>query len=207
MEHVFYGLLRVWEGTELPGSDAAEVEMGFIQRARLVEMQKNAAKAAAARLSNTPDLPERPIQQRNAEPEVPARRLPPLNYLGDAAAFEGALRAQGDLKIDGDVEGVIHQQEGCLTIGADAKVEADLVVRDVVIAGLVVGNVDAAGKVEIHAGGILRGDLRTRRIHIHDGGVVIGNVDMGEDRIAGVSDPLPKRTPAKVAPKNPEAAA
>jgi cytoskeletal protein CcmA (bactofilin family) len=199
--------MRVWEGTELPDSDAAEVDMGFIQRARLVEMQKKAARAAAAQRSNTTNVPQPPLQAGNPEPEAHARRLPRLNYLGDATAFEGQLRAQGDLKIDGDVEGVVHQQEGCLTIGADAKVEADLVVRDVVIAGLVVGNVDASGKVEIHAGGTLRGDLRTRRIHIHDGGVVIGNVDMGEDRIAGQSDPLPKRTPAKVAPKNPETAA
>ncbi len=102
---------------------------------------------------------------------------------------------------------MIHHQDGCLTIGTDAKVEADLVVRDVVITGLVEGNVDASGKVEIHPGGTLHGDLRARRIQIHDGAVVVGNVNMGEDWITSESPALPKRAPAKVTPKKPESAA
>ncbi|MHC4178619.1 MAG: bactofilin family protein [Planctomycetota bacterium] len=184
--------------------------MGFIQRARLIEMQKRAAKAASGQNSNapaTPDVGEPPTRGEKAGAPAPARHSAALDYLGNATTFEGELRAQGDLKIDGEVEGVIHYQEGCLTIGAETRVEADLVVRDLAIAGLVEGSVDASGTVEIYAGGILHGDLRARRIHLQDGAVIIGKVDMGEDLIAVESAPIPKRAPAKATPKKPEAAA
>ena len=200
--------LRMWVGPESPSSGAAEEVMGFIQRARLIEERRRAAHAvAAARGSNELKVEEPLAPGEEAEHDAPARRLPPLNYLGNGTAFEGETRTQGDLKIDGEVMGVIHHQDGCLTIGADAKVEADLVVRDVVINGLVEGNVDASGKVEIHAGGAMRGDLRAQRIQIHDGAVMVGMVDTGEDRLAGKSPPLPKRAPAKVQPKKPGAVA
>lgn len=180
--------------------------MGFIQRARLIEMQRNAARAAA-RSSNGPGV-QRPLA-RGQEAEAPlfARDLVMLDHLDDATSLAEELRVQGDPKPGSEVEGVIHHRDGCLTIGAEARVEADLVVRDVVIAGLVKGNVDASGVVKIHASGILHGDLRTRRIQIHEGGVVIGAVHVGEDRILGESTPLPRRAPARVAPKKPDTAA
>jgi cytoskeletal protein CcmA (bactofilin family) len=207
IQHVHYGFVQVWECPELSDSGAAEAAMGFIQRARLIEMQRNAARASAAWGSNGPRA-QRPLAQgQEVEAPVYARDSAVLDYLDDATSFEEELRVQGDSKLGDEVEGVLHHRDGCLTIGAEAIVEADLVVRDVVIAGLVKGNVDASGVAEIHASGVLHGDLRTRRIHIHEGGVVVGVVHVGEDRIAGESDPLPKRAPARVAPEKPEAAA
>ena len=184
--------------------------MGFIDRARRVEMRKRAAEtAAAAQDLDRPPVPgaqEPPAPERRTEPPAPARCSELLTYLGDSTILDGELRAQGDLKIDGKLKGVIHSRDGCLTIGAEANIEADLVVRDVIVAGLVEGNVDASGKVEICPGGTLRGDLRTQRIQIHDGAVMIGSVNMGEDRLASKSVPVRKPAMAKVSPK-PEAAA
>ena len=199
--------MRVWECPELPGSGVAEEVMGFIDRARRVEMKKRAAQAAAADQNSAgPGVQEPLVPERRAEPPAPARRSELLTYLGSATTFDGELRAQGDLKIDGKLKGVIHSKEGCLTIGAEANIEADLVVRDVIIAGLVEGNVDASGKVEIRPGGTLRGDLRTQCIQIHDGAVMVGSVNMGEDRLA--SEPVPARKPAMAkVTRKPEAAA
>ena len=144
--------------------------------------------------------------ERKPEPPAPARRSGPVTYLGSGTSFEGEIRAQGDVQIDGEVKGMIHSKEGCVTIGADAKIEAELVVRDVVISGLVEGNVDATGKVEIRSGGILRGDLRTQRIQIDDGAAMAGKVHMGEDRLARES--VPVHRPVTVRPDSkPEAAA
>ena len=207
IQHVRYGFVRVWECPELPDSGAAEAEMGFIQRARLIEMQRNAARAAAARGPNGSGVQKPLAQGQGAEAPLYAHNSAMLDHLDDATSFAEEFRVQGDSKPGSEVEGVIHHQDGCLTIGAEARVEADLVVRDVVIAGLVKGNVDASGVAEIHASGILHGDLRTRRIHIREGGVVVGVVNVGEDRIAGDSTPLPKRAPVKVAPVKPDTAA
>jgi len=202
--------MRVWECPELPDSGVAEEVMGFIDRARRIEMRKRAAKtAAAAQDLDRPAMPEAqepPAPERRTEPPAPTRRSEQLTYLENSTTFDDELRAQGDLMIDGKFKGVIHSKEGCLTIGGEANIEADLVVRDVIIAGLVEGNVDASGKVEIRPGGILRGDLRTQRIQIHDGAVMVGNVNMGEDRLASESVPVRKPVMAKVAAK-PEAAA
>jgi cytoskeletal protein CcmA (bactofilin family) len=210
MQHVHYEFVRVGKCPELPSPGVAEEVMGFIHRVRRAERRRSATQAAAAaRGSNEPAKPaaQEPLAPaQRTEPPAPARRSESLTYLGSSTTFNGELHAQGDLKIDGKVKGMIHSEEGCLSIGPEASIEADLVVRDVIIAGLVQGNVDASGKVEIRTGGTLRGDLRTQRVQMHDGAVMVGGVNMGEDLLASESAPVRKPAMAKVAPK-PEASA
>jgi len=55
------------------------------------------------------------------------------------------------------VEGRIHLDERKLTVGATAKVTADIEARDVVVYGYLKGNVRAQGRVEIKKDGAIIG--------------------------------------------------
>jgi cytoskeletal protein CcmA (bactofilin family) len=56
-----------------------------------------------------------------------------------------------------------------LTVGAEAKVTADIDAHEVVVYGYVKGNVHATGKIEIKKGGSVHGNLTTAQIMIEEG--------------------------------------
>ena len=65
--------------------------------------------------------------------------------IGKSVVIRGELSASEDLYIDGDVEGTVTLPDSRLTIGPNARVQADLNVRDTVIFGHLTGNVQATG--------------------------------------------------------------
>src|SRR5690242_21318328 len=60
--------------------------------------------------------------------------------LGASLHVKGEISGNEDLLIDGSVEGLIQLDERKLTIGATAKVTADIITREVVVYGTVKGN-------------------------------------------------------------------
>ena len=91
----------------------------------------------------------------------------------------GNVTAAGDLVIDGKVEGTIELGDHNLTIGETASVKADLVAKDVIIAGKVKGNVLGAGKVELRKSSDVEGDITAPRFTMEEGAVLSGKVDSG----------------------------
>ena len=92
----------------------------------------------------------------------------------------GNVTSAGDLVIDGRVEGSIEIGNHNLTIGESAAVVADLIARDVTIAGSVKGNVLGSGKVELKKNSTVEGDITAPRFAMEEGAVLVGKVDMGE---------------------------
>ena len=90
-------------------------------------------------------------------------------WLGSSLRVKGDITGTEDLLIDGSVEGVIELDERKLTVGATAKVTADINARDVVVYGYVKGNVRAKGRIEIKKDGSVVGNLTTAQIMIEDG--------------------------------------
>ena len=65
-----------------------------------------------------------------------------------------------------------------MTIGAKGKVEAGVQAKEVIIAGSVKGNVDAAERITLRAGANLVGDVKTAGIVIEDGAYFKGGIDI-----------------------------
>jgi cytoskeletal protein CcmA (bactofilin family) len=76
------------------------------------------------------------------------------------------------------VEGLIELDGRKLTVGATAKVKADINARDVVVYGYVKGNIRAKGRVEIKKDGSVIGDLTTAQIMIEDGADFKGSIEI-----------------------------
>src|SRR5580692_8912813 len=63
--------------------------------------------------------------------------------LGASLHVKGEITGNEDLHIDGTVEGLVHLEDRKLTIGASAKVTADIIAREVAVFGNVKGNASA----------------------------------------------------------------
>jgi cytoskeletal protein CcmA (bactofilin family) len=107
-------------------------------------------------------------------------------WLGSSLHVKGDITGTEDLLIDGSVEGLIQLDERKLTVGATAKLMADINARDVVVYGYVKGNVRAKGRIEIKKDGSVVGNLTTAQIMIEDGADFKGSIeiDRGEAKEA-----------------------
>ena len=98
--------------------------------------------------------------------------------LGSTLQVKGEISGDEDLLIDGSVEGLVQLDERRLTIGATAKVTADIIAREVVVYGAVKGNLRAKDRIEIKKDASVNGDLTTARIMIEDGAYFKGSIEI-----------------------------
>jgi cytoskeletal protein CcmA (bactofilin family) len=118
--------------------------------------------------------PSRPFE---AEPTSPRGGSAAL---GKNVTVKGQIFAREDLTIDGEVEGTVECQEHRLTIGPNARVQAGLKAREIIIHGSIQGNVDATDKIDIKKEAKLVGDIKTSRIVIEDGAYFKGSIDISK---------------------------
>jgi cytoskeletal protein CcmA (bactofilin family) len=116
---------------------------------------------------------------RSFDPEpVPRTGAGGAASLGKNVTVKGQIFSREDLTVDGEVEGTIECHEHRLTIGPNARVQAGLKAREVVIYGSIQGNVEAADKIDIKKEAKLVGDIKTTRIMIEDGAYFKGSIDI-----------------------------
>ena len=65
-----------------------------------------------------------------------------------------------------------------MTIGPNARVRADLSVRDVIIFGHLTGNVQATGRVDLRQSALVKGDILAGRLSIEESAVLTGRVEL-----------------------------
>jgi len=106
--------------------------------------------------------------------------------LGGSLHVKGEITGNEDLHIDGSVEGLVQLEDRKLTIGASAKLTADIIAREVVVYGNVKGNLRARDRIEIKKDGSVIGDLTTARIMIEDGAYFKGSIEI--DKSGDASD-------------------
>ncbi len=119
---------------------------------------------------------------RSFESDTPATRTSASGSaaLGKNVTVKGQIFAREDLTIDGEVEGTVECHEHRLTIGPNARVQAGLKAREIIIQGSIQGNVDATDKIDIKKEAKLVGDIKTSRIVIEDGAYFKGSIDISK---------------------------
>ena len=126
--------------------------------------------------------------------------------LGSSLHVKGEITGSEDLLIDGSVEGLIQLDERKLTVGATAKVTADIIAREVVVYGTVKGNLRAKDRIEIKKDGSVNGDLTTARIMIEDGAYFKGSIEIDKSAEKETSSAFSKSAnataPATTGPKS-----
>lgn len=114
--------------------------------------------------------------------------MPPVEasaVIGKSVQIKGELQGNEDLLIDGVVDGTIALHDSKLTVGPNARIHAHVTARDIVVLGILQGNLSATGRIELRAGSQVVGDLRAARLSIEENAGFSGKVDLlqsGEDR-------------------------
>jgi len=124
--------------------------------------------------------------------------------LGPSLHVKGEISGSEDLLIEGSVEGLVQLDERKLTVGATAKLTADIIAREVVVYGTVKGNLRAKDRIEIKKDGSVNGDLTTARIMIEDGAYFKGSIEIDKSAEKETTASAFSRTaaaPAGVGPK------
>ena len=98
--------------------------------------------------------------------------------IGKSVTIKGELSGSEDLYMDGDIEGTITLPDNALTVGPNARVLADIRVRDVFIFGRVTGNLYATGRVDLRHSAIVSGDIFAGRLSIEENAQVVGKVEL-----------------------------
>jgi cytoskeletal protein CcmA (bactofilin family) len=99
--------------------------------------------------------------------------------VGPSILINGRLTGDEDLTVRGRVEGELTLSR-TLIVEPSGVVKANVVVRNAIVSGVVVGNINATESVELTREGRMVGDIRAPRVIIVDGASFRGRVDMGE---------------------------
>ena len=102
------------------------------------------------------------------------------NVLGPTASFQGRLKAEGNVRVDGYFDGSI-EATGNVIIGEAAKVIADIVATNVQVWGAVKGSISASGRLEILPSGRVWGEINATSLLIDEGGLFRGKSVMAGD--------------------------
>ena len=98
--------------------------------------------------------------------------------VGKSVSIRGELTGLEDLFLDGAFEGTITLAENRLTVGPNATVKADLNVQDLIVFGVVDGNVHATGRIELRQTAVVNGDIFASRLSIEESASVRGRVEL-----------------------------
>ena len=103
--------------------------------------------------------------------------------IGPNDALKGSLTVDGDLHVEGHVEGEVRAS-GDVEVEAGANVNAHVEGRNVTVRGALSGDVVASKKLNVHGNGSITGDVRTPRLRVDDGTVVNGSITMHPEEVS-----------------------
>ena len=98
--------------------------------------------------------------------------------IGKSVSIRGELSGSEDLFLDGAFQGVVNLAESRLTVGPNARVTAELHVRDLIVFGQVDGNVHATGRIELRQTAIVNGDIFANRLSVEESASIRGRVEL-----------------------------
>jgi cytoskeletal protein CcmA (bactofilin family) len=119
--------------------------------------------------------------------------------IGPNTSFDGHLKSDGSVRIDGVCEGGVIETVGNVVVSPDAKVAADIVARNVSVSGAVTGKIKTSNRLEILSTGRVWGDVEVGSFLLDEDGYFRGELVMKEE--PEVPPQLAKTPPAEKSDK------
>lgn len=101
-----------------------------------------------------------------------------INLIGNGTTITGDIQSSGDVRIDGILNGNITIN-GRLVIGANGKIEGNVICQNADVSGEIKGKVQVAEMLALKATAKILGDIVTGKISIEPGAVFTGTCNMG----------------------------
>jgi cytoskeletal protein CcmA (bactofilin family) len=128
------------------------------------------------RVTPPPTAPAAP-SKGTAGKAVPPAPTSTQCVIGPKTVLKGDITGEEDVLVQGTVEGSIRIGRD-LRVGPGGCVKATVSAQSVVVAGEIIGDVQAAQRVHLEASGKLTGNIRAPRVIIVEGATFKGNSDM-----------------------------
>jgi cytoskeletal protein CcmA (bactofilin family) len=106
----------------------------------------------------------------------------PETIVSSSMRIEGELKSNGNIRIDGIITGKVHTSKD-LIVGPTARIDADILAANAVIAGTVKGNVTIKGLLSIMETGKIIGNINCASLSIQQGAYFSGACKMNEPKI------------------------
>ena len=105
----------------------------------------------------------------------------PETIVASSMRIEGELKSNGNIKIDGTVNGKIHTSQD-LFVGQNAQIDADLVASNAVIGGVVKGNITVKASLVFLETAKVIGNISCGTLGIREGAYFSGACKMNETK-------------------------
>jgi cytoskeletal protein CcmA (bactofilin family) len=115
----------------------------------------------------------------SAPPSAPHSMGRTTSYLGSGLRIRGEITGNEDLRLECKVEGLVSIGGFRLTVGSSAHITGDIVAREAIISGEVIGDIRACDRIDIVKSASIEGDLSTAKIVIEEGAYFKGGVEIG----------------------------
>lgn len=131
---------------------------------------------------------------KNFEPE---NKLP--NMIGQGTKITGDIETNGDIRIDGNVEGNINSK-GKVVIGSNGLIKGEVTCSNAELAGTLNGKIIVSELLSLKASSKVNGDIKTGKLNIEPGAIFSGTCNMGAQNSSQQSSatrPSPPTTEVK----------
>lgn len=126
-------------------------------------------------------------REPSSEPEVAftPKNLEKHNILAEDVVLRGSIAFEGELQVDGRVEGTIESKSGSVVIGASSTIEGDVASPNITVHGEVHGNLSIDDRCVLAEGCKLIGDLKASSLMLEEGAVFWGKSQVGTSPKSG----------------------
>ena len=106
--------------------------------------------------------------------ESPAR-----NIIGNGTIIKGEIESNGDIRIDGRVEGVL-KSNGKVVLGQNGSIEGEMYCKQADLSGRINGKMVVEELASLKSTSRIEGELSTKQLFIEIGAIFTGKCEMGK---------------------------
>jgi cytoskeletal protein CcmA (bactofilin family) len=103
------------------------------------------------------------------------------SIIGEGARFNGEIKMEGLLRIDGDFTGNIDIN-GKVLVGRTGRAECNIFADTIVVGGAIKGDLYSNGKVVLLSTGMVIGNVHSSSLEVEEGVILQGNCVINKDK-------------------------
>ncbi len=103
---------------------------------------------------------------------------PAINLINKGTSIEGQIKSDGDIRIDGTLQGMVHSKSK-VVIGNSGAVSGNILCKSADIHGKVEGTIEVKDTLYLKSTAHIEGDIIVSKLVIESGAVFNGKCNMG----------------------------
>lgn len=121
-----------------------------------------------------------------------------LSIISAGTTVSGDIECGGVLKVEGRIDGGVRRARQVM-LAKEGSIHGDVNASEVVVGGVINGNVSADERLELQSSAVVNGDISTRSIVVMEGARINGAVHMTELALVGGAEDSRESNEARVA--------